>query len=220
MSGPWDIEGAVSLVYAKGDLDPHRSFSVVRIANALFGPGGVVEKGSRHVPGEAMLVPRDGPLFAGWPGPANPRAFQVWARRRLPLVRKRFAIGHEIGEWVCEFWGYRGEDREDYCDAIGAALLIFRPLFFREFGCPAVPDLERMAEFFGVDQACAALRFGEVTGTPVALVSRMGFKQRGEAFVFGPHEQLERIAFGGAHDSRVHVVPLTDDRRRVLLVAR
>jgi hypothetical protein len=216
----WDVEGIVGMVFKLARLDPCEVHGTVKIANGLFGPGGVVEKPSALVPGDALLAPRHGLRF-DWPNPQNPKHFQVWLRRHISATRKRWGTGHEIGEWGLERDDYRGADREAYCEAISAALCMPRKPF-RAYCRTAIgddgPDFAEIAEHFGVTETAAALRFGEVTGQPVAVVTWHDVRQRGEAFEFGGHAQLVRVAFCGATIARLSRVEL-DGGRRVAVLA-
>jgi hypothetical protein len=76
----------------------------------------------------------------------------------------------------------------------------------------------KIAQWFVTTETCAALRFGEVTGEPLALISPRAVVVRGDEWVWPDERELRAIA-------RRRVAPgirktrLRDDPRRLVLRA-
>ena len=95
--------------------------------------------------------------------------FQVWVRAGTAPARARWLVGHELGEWWYRDLRLPNRDKEQLCDAFGAALILPAPLFRRgleRFGL----DLPVLASRLKTTQSLTLLRYGEVTGCPVALL--------------------------------------------------
>lgn len=94
---------------------------------------------------------------------------RIFICKGLPPAVEKETLGHECAEWFYGETGYEEPDREEKCDALGAALCAPRPAFssaMRVVGHrPSV-----LAEAFGVRPALTLLRIGEVSQRPVALL--------------------------------------------------
>src|SRR5690606_30327780 len=92
---------------------------------------------------------------------------RIYVRRGLSAARQRFAVAHELAHWALGLLS--GSEAEARCDALAACLVAPRRAFQR-----ALRDTDcygELAELFGSTESCVALRLGEVTGEPVALVT-------------------------------------------------
>ena len=148
------------------------------------------------------------------------RRGEILVSPRLSGPALAWSVGHELGERALAAAGYGEPDREQVADAVAAALVAPRPAFrsaLAAFG--ATPDaLSSLAHAFGITQSIAALRIGEVTGRPLALVTPRRVHVRGDAYVWPCEKTVRRVAAG--HDpAPVARWPLSDARRRTLLLA-
>jgi hypothetical protein len=144
---------------------------------------------------------------------------QISLSRSLTPERAAFSALHELAH---AHLGRRshGEAMERACDAIAGALTC--PLVaFREAAAQHGQDWRALAADFGADVSCVALRYGEVMAAPMVLVAPTSVRRRGPEHPWPPNEvELRQMA------EQVHPVRpglrrhhLSDDRRRVLLVA-
>jgi hypothetical protein len=143
----------------------------------------------------------------------------IWIRRGLAPARQRFAICHEIAEWrLCEL-RYAEPDVEDVANALAAALAAPRSAFrdaMREHGAEGFSGLARD---FMLTETSAALRVGEVTGTPIAVVTPAIVRVRGDAFGW-PDEQRIRALARGRTPAPLRRVEIIDERRRIVLLGK
>lgn len=96
--------------------------------------------------------------------------WHITIKRGLHPARARHIVGHELAEWHYRRLGYRGEQLESRCDALGAAICAPKPLVERavaRFG----PCCVRLAKHLRLQPSLCHLRLGEATGRPVALWS-------------------------------------------------
>jgi hypothetical protein len=202
-----EVNGWVDWLYAALGFDPwNPPKNLLLIARALFGVRGVVIAVRREMKGDGMIIPEAEPSDAL----ASP--WVMYLRPRVSPRRRKWAIAHEIAEWMLR--NVRAEPHiEALADRIAAALIAPRQAylaFHRAYGL----DLPRLAAAFNVTESCMARRFGEATGTPTLLVTPVGRDQRGAPFVFGAMPVREVAKRPG-----VRSIEITDDPRRVLLVA-
>lgn len=111
----------------------------------------------------------------------------------------------------------READVEDMADALAGALVAPRDAYrlaLREVGL----DLPALANDFRASQSCVALRLGEVTGRPIVLVAPR-LRSRGEAFGWPSERALRRLARAEVMPDGVERRILTDDAKRVVLMA-
>lgn len=197
----WDVDAWQREIYERAGFDPDEAASPIRIAKGSLGPDGV-----RVVPHSAL--PNDAKLAM-----VNGRRF-IFLRKGLPRERLLYAIAHELAELVLH--GQVDERIEDACNAIAGAVLAPRRAFFkrlREVG----RDFEQLALPFGMTQTASALRLGETTDEPLVAVSPVIVRVRGRDFGWPSEPEIRRIARGPERPG-VRKVPLTDDRRRVVLI--
>lgn len=135
-------------------------------------------------------------------------------------LERAWTLAHEVahvhlrrGGWV---GGYR--ESEDAADAIAAALLMPRRAFARATRQHGRRAFVGLADAFSVTETAAALRVGEVDRVPVAVIAPTHLRVRGpEEWAWGTEEELRALARGGRPG--LHRARLTDDARRVVLVA-
>jgi hypothetical protein len=196
-----DVEGDAIAIYRRAGYEADRSVSVVRLVRELLH----TEVMRAHLTGQ-----RESDICT-----SNGKAF-IAIRRGIAPARARWRIGHELAHWWYDLTGYRGEDIEARCDALGAALVVPRPAWLslrRRVG----DDVRELAASLATTQSLVLLRRGECEGTPTALVEPRRVIVRGWDFAWPDEAIVRRVARTG-HPS-LHKVTLTDEGRRVGLMA-
>lgn len=177
----WDSEGNAAYLYELAGADPEDPPGVVALARAVLGRDAVELVPSTAVREDAALA-RVG------------ERWRIYARRGLPAERLTFAVAHELAEWC--YRESHDERLELACDALAGAIVVPRPAFVRVLG--AFTDwgsaFTAAAEAFRTTESCAALRLGEATGRPVALVGPQVVRVRGEAWEWPPEDALRALA--------------------------
>lgn len=170
-----------ALVLARAGLGDDEPVSALELVERLLGPGAL------RIVLPSALPGADGELVQHADG-----RVRVHVSGRLSPTRAAFAALHELAHWHL---GRHGHDdaTEALCDAIAAALACPWTAFCeaaREHG----PRFDLLAEDFGVDPSCAALRYGEVMGAPLALISPARVRLRGEPWEWGEERTVRRLA--------------------------
>jgi hypothetical protein len=140
---------------------------------------------------------------------------------RWGLSRERFnwSIVHEVMEHHAYEVGHRFAhylDKERWCDAGAAALLAPWRAFRRDihsFG----PEFAALARSYGLSPTAAALRFGECTGTPVAVIAPLSVRVRGVPRAWGTIAEMRQAAAYGCTPSDLRRTRLCAER--VVLLA-
>lgn len=200
----WDAEGNALDIYRRAGVDPSDPPKIEHLARKLFGPESLTT-------GAKPFRTKDASVRISAEGRVT-----IYVARGLSRPRRTFAIAHEIAEWylrtvVCEWI-------ELACDQLGAALLAPRQAFlplYREVGL----DLRELAETFETTETCVGLRIGETTGIPVAVLSPVVHRLRGEEYGWPAEFELRRLARSFGPLKGLRRVQLLDDPRRVMLVA-
>lgn len=141
--------------------------------------------------------------------------WSIWLAPRLAVEHRAFVVAHELAEW-----GFRQRDdaaTEALCDATAAAILAPRPFFAAQLE-RGLPDFSSLAATFRTTESCMALRLGEVTGRPLALVSPGLVRVRGDDWAW-PDADAVRKAARTPERHGFSLIRLSDDRRRVVLLA-
>ncbi len=192
-------------LYEEAGEDPSEPVSPVRLAKRLIGADGVtfVPRSALHHDW-AMLT-----KIAGRP--------RIVVRRDIPLAELGHTIAHELAHWALR----RAQllDAEDVCDYLAAALVAPAPAFRRALGLIGT-SLPNLANAFRTTQSLVALRWAESTATPLALVRPGLVRVRGEREFPWPADRVVRTWARVAAPASLARTRLTDDRRRVVLVAR
>src|SRR5690606_2686750 len=102
-------------------------------------------------------------------------SWRIVVSARLKCWRRDFVILHELAHWALG-----PSASEDACDALAAALLVPRRVFLQSL-IDVGPQLSDLADHLEVSESFVALRFAEVTGSPVALISPSRIRVRGGA---------------------------------------
>jgi hypothetical protein len=122
------------------------------------------------------------------------------------------ALAHELAHHACAYAGLPLPHDERFVAAVGACLTVpavaFRRAHRRDSGTAG------LALAFAVRETCVALRIGEVTGAPVAIVTPTRIYARGE-WEWPAEDVLRRML--RANSSRITAKPLGADPRRMLV---
>ncbi len=196
-----DIEGDALAIYREAKQEPDRPVSIVRIVRALLHTEVKRADMSHGHESDTCVV----------------YGHQVIAvRKGIPGPRARWLIAHEVAHWWYARIGYRGEDIETRCDALGAALIAPRPAWQtvrRAVGC----GIRELAGALATTQSLVLLRRGECDGVPAALVEPRRVLVRGETWGWPDEATVRRVARSGAPG--VRRVRITDEWKRSGLMA-
>jgi hypothetical protein len=192
-----EIEGEAALLLRQGGQDDGGPPRVLELARAALGPGGIEAVPHRALPGDGCLATVQGER-------------RIYVRTGLSPLRLRWVVAHELGHLsLCLDSSSR--QNEDACDAFAAALLLPRRGFqvaLREVGA----NYSKLARWFVATESCVALRLGEVTDVPLALVAPARVRTRGAEFAWPADLRAARMP-------GVRRATLRDDRRRVVMRA-
>ncbi len=103
----------------------------------------------------------------------------IFVNARLPRRRLVFAVAHELAEVELTRIGYEGADREAAADRLGAAILLPRPAVAAVLRSKPWRGIRHFASLLNVNSTCAALRLGETTTDPVAVIDKDRVTLRG-----------------------------------------
>jgi hypothetical protein len=160
-----ELEGVAVAAYERAGLDGDEA-KVLELARRLVGP--VMTAHGISLPGDACLD--DGRILV------RPKALG-W--------RRRWAVAHEVAEWLLLQEGVRSEWQESLADRLAASLLSPLPRARRVCRCFR-GSFDLLAEDLQVHPFSAVLRFGEVTRTPTRLRAKGGvIRARGDDWPLG-----------------------------------
>ncbi len=196
-----DIEGDATWLYKRAGLDPGTAAPPLWLATELLGPGCVVAVPALRERGGACLVRVSG----------QPR---IYYRASLPPVLRDFAIGHELAHWLLGDRIAGERDTEAACDYLAAALVAPRAAFLRAVSKHGA-RFTRLAKAFATSESLVALRYGECTDEPLALVAPRSVRVRGATYPW-PSEPLIR-ELAAIPKPELRKARLLDDRQRVAL---
>lgn len=177
-----EVEGTAEALYAEAGFDPREPAAPVRLARALLGPRSVFSVHASSLPGDACLVRLE-------------EQYRIYVRARLEPRRRRFAVLHELAEWHLHRVGFQGQDIESVADALAAALLAPRQQFLRALTATGY-RLPILARHFEATESCVALRAGEVTGEPMALIAPLTVRVRGADWSWPTEPELRVVSRG------------------------
>ena len=195
-----DAEGTARWIYERAGFDPSEPPGPSKLAKALGLKVATAPK--RGAWGHGCLVRLGG-------------EWSIWLAPKLPVEHRAFAVAHELAEW--SFRQRDDEATEALCDATAAAILAPRSFFAAQLE-RGLPDFSSLAAAFRTTESCVALRLGEVTGRPLALVSPGLVRVRGDDWSWPDADAVRRAAKAPERHG-LTLVRLTDDRRRVVLLA-
>ncbi len=140
--------------------------------------------------------------------------WRIYIRCGTPWPRARWIAGHELAHWWFKRIGYAGPDLEARCDALGAALIVPRPVLVQVHS-KLGDNVHAIADELKTTQSLALLRVSEVTGRPGAVLRRDAPPiVRGEPCSHMPLEYGKPIC-----NPAVKRVAITDEKRRTGIVA-
>lgn len=221
MSSAWDTRGLCSWAYETAKFDPFEPPLAPRLVEGILGAGAIFRVWGTELDGErATLAWMPQRHLPGWR--LDTVHWHIKIRRKLPMWLYLWLLAHELAEYLLgELVQYQNEDREQYANALAAELLMPQEAMRSHLG---VLDLAG-AEEFHVDPACYALRWGELTGHPVAVLSPGKVHRRGPGW--GDDADVRRLAreaesppVSGVRRVLRHELPRTpghQERRIVLL---
>lgn len=176
-----DPEVAARAILERAGFGLHDNPGTEAIAVGLLGKGCI------------ELVP---PRAIGWAHAelATYRRLKIFLSDLLNPIEAAYSVGHELGHLHIGHHAHGSRDLEETCDAIAAALVCPRGAYQRavEEQGPKIA-LARLAKAFAVTQTCAALRLGEVTQRPIAVVTPQLVRVRGAAWSWPEEEEIRRI---------------------------
>jgi hypothetical protein len=199
------LEGLAEALYREAGFEPDEPESPVAIARKVIGADAVeiVPPGAlRFTPAQLALV--------------NGR-WRIFVRRSEPQALT-FSVAHELAHWALRREGYQGQDEERLADYLGACLIAPAAAFARAVKAVG-DDMAELSEIFGTTQSLVALRWGERTSTPLALVRPGLVRVRSQLEFVWPDERTIRRWAHGTPPKGLAKTKLTDDPRRVLLMA-
>jgi hypothetical protein len=198
-NGDLDIEGTAERVYREIGAEPTTALSPMKIARHVLGDGAVRLVPATALPGVGSLARVRGQWL-------------VFLREDAPLHAQRFVLCHELAHRLLG-----PSATEHQCDALAAALLLPREAFLRALRQHRW-RLAPMARVFCATESCVALRAGEVTTKPLALVTPRSVRIRGAAFAWPSAAELQALP-ETAKLPGIRRVSLQDDRARRVLRA-
>jgi hypothetical protein len=165
------LEAEAVKVHTAHGLDPTRTHQSLQIIAAL---GIEISETDRPMPGGARLgVGR-----------------RIWIQRGLGERKAFFDLSHELAAYLLRAEGYVGPDLEAMENRLGAALLAPRPSIVAALRSSPWRGVRELARQLDVSDTFAALRLGEATGDPIAVVNPDGVRLRGSAWPL-PETPLE-----------------------------
>lgn len=143
------------------------------------------------------------------------RKHVIHVRNDLSPERLAFSLFHEISHrWMGDYCIKAHLEEERKASAVAAALQMPVGSFLDDL-LLASEDLAWLARKYGATQTAAALRFGEVTGRSVAVITPARVRFAGQPRLWPDAEGLRQLAARGV----VRAVPLTDEPNRLAIVA-
>jgi hypothetical protein len=142
--------------------------------------------------------------------------FQVWVRTGTAPARARWLVCHELAEWCLRDLSLPNLEKEQLCDALGAALIAPRPAFLKGLR-RSNDDPVSLAPKLHTTTSLALLRHGEVTGRPVALIRHNRAVVRGDRFAWPCPLTIDGAA--RLRSGRCRRIEIDDEPGRVALVA-
>lgn len=211
-----DIEGTVRWLYNEVCCDLHDPPILIELAERTLGIGSVQFVPSSWLSHRGRLVrSRTQPHLPGIrPDTAE---WYIQVKRKLHVVDLTWAIAHELAEWLLrQVLAVIDENIEQIANTLAAALILPREVMLPHIHEP--PNFV-LAPAHCVTPSCFALRWAEVSGEPVMVVSPSGVHRRGDIWTLddGEARRLARAQIPPVSGVRpIHRFELPG--RRVILV--
>lgn len=200
-----ELEGIAEALYREAGCEPSAPESPVAIARKIIG----VDAVEIVPPGTLRFTTAQLALVNG--------RWRIFVRRSDPHTML-FSVAHELAHWALRREGYQGDDEERLADYLGACIIAPATAFSRAVRA-AGDDMAELSEIFNTTQSLVALRWGERTSTPLALIRPGLVRVRSQLEFVWPEERVIRRWAQGTPPDGLAKTKLTDDPRRVLLIA-
>lgn len=192
-----DFDRVAETLYKAAGFETTAQAPLLVLAERLLGDGAV-----RTVP--AGVLRSEGAIAR------LGQAWRIYLAEDCSPHRRKFILAHELSHWAL------GPDApEESCDRLAAALVLPKAAFSVGLRRARTASV-RLARSFGVDQSCAWLRAGEVTGKGVAVVQPQLVRVRGSWERQPPRNDM-RAAAALSAPRGMHKAVLRDDPSRVVL---
>jgi hypothetical protein len=175
-----DLEGDADWLYRRAGVDPGTPAPPIWLATELLGAGSVAAARFLREPGGACLVRVSGQV-------------RIYYRASLPPEYRNFAVAHELAHWCLR--DRAGGDTEAACDYLAAALVAPRVAFLKVVQRHGA-RFSRLAKAFATTESLVALRYGETTLEPIALVAPLSVRVRGAAYSWPSEPAIRAMAAG------------------------
>jgi hypothetical protein len=195
-----EIEGYVDPIYRLAGGDPSEPLSPADLSLRLLG--------TKPTTATALVAP-------GTIGYCNGE-WRIFIRKGTPWPRARWIAAHELAHWWFRRIGYAGPDLGARCDALGAALIVPRPVI-THVRSRLGDDVYAIADELKTTQSLAFLRVSEVTGRPGAVVRLAGPIIRGEPCTWPV--KLELATVKRARRRSIIKIAMWDEPNRIGVVA-
>ncbi len=175
-----DLEKLAEWAYRAAGLEPDTPAAPLELARLLIA-------GGSHVPvarcTELRTPARLARVGSQW---------RIYVRASFDDTAMRWLVAHECAEWILARENYRGTDIEQKAESLAARLIAPRPA--ARIAIDAGLDFQELAEAFGMSQSSAALRRGEVSREPTALITPEAVYLRGDDWAWGDDTAIRQIA--------------------------
>lgn len=139
-------------------------------------------------------------------------AVHIHVRPGLDVMARRWVVFHEIAEVILWREGVRCREIEAHADSLGAMLRAPSPAFLRAIELHG-DKWEQLGLDFVTSQTSAALRYGETTHEPMALVTATSVRLRGRQHAWPSDMRAASLA----PSDGLRIESLPDAPNRVLL---
>ena len=151
----WDADAAQREAFEAAGLDPNEQCGARILVERTPDLSGIYTAKGLNLPGDGALFKMHG-------------EFWVALRAGISTVRKRFAAFHEVAEFRHRHIVH--PQIEQFCNAVAGAMAMPRVAFLRAMR-QLGDNPHVLAEEFTVTPTAAALRIGEVTQLPLAVLT-------------------------------------------------
>ena len=195
-------EREVESVYRVSGFNTDTPAPMMVLVKGILGPDSLRIVPASSLPGDAALAKIKG-------------CSKIFLRKGLSPERARFAVAHELAHYVLGI-GSNDPRGERACDAFAAKLIA--PARAYQKAIESIGDRYGvLAKWFTTSESCVALRLGEVTGTPLALVTTAEVRLRGSFYSWGEASDVRSLA-ARRHIPGIKKAKLHDQSSRITLM--
>lgn len=199
-----ELETVAESMLQSAGMDDGEAHKMTDLASSLLGKGAVRVVPHKALPAKAQLATVNGRKM-------------IFIQKGLTSSMSRWAVAHELAHWGLGIDSSHPHN-EVICEALAARLIIPR----RAYAAAANRhghQYRRLAKSFVTTESCVALRHGEVSGRPLALISPALVRHRGDQREW-PHEMvLRNLDLVRAKKLGFERIDLSDAARRFALLA-